>query len=51
MTDEQAIAILERGTTIPGDGVTWEQIQEATARAVSALRERCDVKVSRRSQV
>ncbi len=38
MTNEEAIAILERKTTIPGDGYTWEQIEEAINVAVTALR-------------
>ena len=29
MTREEAINILDRRTTIPGDGFTWEQITEA----------------------
>lgn len=38
MTNEEAIAILERKTTIPGDGYTWEQIEEAINVAVVALK-------------
>lgn len=38
MTNEEAIAILERKTTIPGDGYTWEQIEEAINVAVTALK-------------
>lgn len=38
MTNKEAIAILERKTTIPGDGYTWEQIEEAINVAVAALR-------------
>lgn len=29
MTREEAINILDRRTTIPGEGFTWEQINEA----------------------
>ena len=38
MKIEEAIQILERKTTIPGDGCTWEQIEEAIDAAVTALR-------------
>lgn len=38
MTNQEAIAILERKTTIPGDGYTWEQIEEAIDVAVAALK-------------
>lgn len=38
MKIEEAIEILERKTTIPGDGCTWEQIEEAIDAAVTALR-------------
>lgn len=38
MTREEAINILDRRTTIPGDGFTWEQINEAIDMAISALR-------------
>ena len=38
MTREEAIAILDRRTTIPGDGYTYEQINEAIDLALSALR-------------
>lgn len=38
MTREEAIDILDRRTTIPGDGFTWEQINEAIDMAISALR-------------
>lgn len=38
MKIEEAIAILERKTTIPGDGYTWEQIEEAIDAALTALR-------------
>lgn len=37
MTREEAISILDRRTTIPGDGFTWEQINEAIDMAISAL--------------
>ena len=37
MTREEAINILERRTTIPGDGFTWEQINEAIDMAIAAL--------------
>lgn len=40
MTNEKAIAILERKTTIPGDGYTWEEIEEAIAIAIQALQKR-----------
>lgn len=38
MTNKEAISILERKTTIPGDGYTWEQIEEAINVAVAALK-------------
>ena len=38
MTRAEAIAILERRTTIPGDGYTFEQINEALDLALAALR-------------
>ena len=38
MTREEAIAILDRRTTIPGDGYTYEQINEAIDLAITALR-------------
>ena len=38
MTRDEAIEILERRTTIPGDGYTFEQINEALDLALSALR-------------
>ena len=38
MTRAEAIKILERRTTIPGDGYTFEQINEALDLALSALR-------------
>ncbi len=38
MTNQEAISILERKTTIPGDGYTWEQIEEAINVAVAALK-------------
>lgn len=37
MTREEAINILDRRTTIPGDGFTWEQINEAIDMAIAAL--------------
>lgn len=38
MTRAEAIEILERRTTIPGDGYTFEQINEALDLAIAALR-------------
>lgn len=38
MTREEAINILDRRTTIPGDGFTYEQINEAVDMAIAALR-------------
>lgn len=38
MTNKEVIRILERKTTIPGDGYTWEQINEAIELAIVALR-------------
>lgn len=38
MTRAEAIKILERRTTIPGDGYTFEQINEALDLALAALR-------------
>ena len=38
MTRAEAIEILERRTTIPGDGYTFEQINEALDLALAALR-------------
>ena len=38
MTRDEAIEILERRTTIPGDGYTFEQINEALDLALAALR-------------
>ena len=38
MTRAEAINILERKTTIPGDGYTFEQINEALDLAIAALR-------------
>lgn len=38
MTNEEAIAILELKTMAPGDGYTWEQIEEAINVAVDALK-------------
>lgn len=38
MSNEEAIKILERKTTIPGDGVSFGQIEEAIEMAISALR-------------
>lgn len=37
MDRKQAITILKRKTTIPGDGYTWEQINEAIDMAITAL--------------
>lgn len=37
MKKEDAIEILERRTTIPGDGYTWDQIMEALNMAIQAL--------------
>ena len=37
MTREKAANILDRRTTIPGDGYAWEQINEAIDMAISAL--------------
>ena len=37
MTREEAANILDRRTTIPGDGYAWEQINEAIDMAISAL--------------
>lgn len=44
MKIEEAIEILERKTTIPGDGCTWEQIEEAIDAAVTALRSMQEVR-------
>ena len=38
MDRKQAVTILKRKTTIPGDGYTWEQINEAIDMALTALR-------------
>ena len=38
MTQEEAIEILDRRTTIPGDGYTFEQINEDIDLAIAALR-------------
>ncbi|NCE63703.1 hypothetical protein D1159_03695 [Pseudoflavonifractor sp. 524-17] len=38
MTIEKAIKTLERKTTIPGDGFSFVQIEEALEMAISALR-------------
>ena len=38
MTRAEAIKILERRTTIPGDGYTFEQINEALDLTLTALR-------------
>lgn len=38
MTRAEAIEILERKTTIPGDGYTFEQINEALDLAIETLR-------------
>lgn len=37
MDRQQAVTILGRKTTIPGDGYTWEQINEAIDIAITAL--------------
>lgn len=37
MDRQQAVTILGRKTTIPGDGYTWEQINEAIDMAITAL--------------
>ena len=37
MKIEEAIAILERKTTIPNDGYTWEQVEQAIDAAITAL--------------
>ena len=37
MKKEEIISILERKTTIPGDGYTWEQINEAFDTVISIL--------------
>ena len=37
MTREEAISILDRRTTIPGDGITWESINKAIDMAIAAL--------------
>ena len=37
MDRKQAVTILKRKTTIPGDGYTWEQIIEAIDMAIAAL--------------
>ena len=37
MDRQQAVTILERKATIPGDGYTWEQINEAIDMAITAL--------------
>lgn len=37
MDRKEAIRILERGATIPGDDVTWEQVCEAISVAIHAL--------------
>lgn len=38
MTREEAINILDRRTTIPGDGWSYEQINEAIDMAIVVLR-------------
>lgn len=38
MDRDEAAIILDRSTTIPGDGYTYEQINEAIDMAISALR-------------
>lgn len=37
MDRKQAVTILKRKITIPGDGYTWEQINEAIDMAIAAL--------------
>ena len=37
MDRKQAVTILKRKTTIPGDGYTWEQINEAIDMAITVL--------------
>lgn len=37
MTREEAINILDQRTTIPGDGFTWAEVNEAINIAISAL--------------
>lgn len=37
MDRKQAVTILKRKTTIPGDGYTWKQINEAIDMAIAAL--------------
>ena len=37
MTNKEAIRILDRRTTIPGDDVSWEEIDEAIDLAIRAL--------------
>jgi hypothetical protein len=37
MTNKRAIEILDRRSTIPGEGVTWEEINEAIDLAIKAL--------------
>ena len=37
MDRKQAVTVLKRKTTIPGDGYTWEQINEAIDMAIAAL--------------
>ena len=37
MDRKQAVTILKRKTTLPGDGYTWEQINEAIDMAIAAL--------------
>ena len=37
MDRKQAVTSMKRKTTIPGDGYTWEQINEAIDMAIAAL--------------
>lgn len=37
MDRKRVVTILKRKTTIPGDGYTWEQINEAIDMAITAL--------------
>ena len=38
MTNERAIEILDRRTTIPGEDATWEEINEAIDIAIDCLK-------------
>ena len=42
---EKAIEILQRKTTIPGDGYTWEDINEAIELAIESIKLRIPTKV------